>query len=386
MPRPKSDFAIILWYYPKGIVCCSLNSRTLQLKLLIMYRDLKYLFAYLLPLAGYAGIYLGGIWSFGSIYVAFLVLPLLEFILPTRTDSHPPAQEQARSRRRIFDMMLYLNLPLLAGAVVYLLITVTTHGLATYELVGMIFNVGLMIGTMGINVGHELGHRSGKFEQGIAQALLLFGLYLHFFIEHNRGHHRHVATPLDPATSRRNQSIYAFWCRSVALSWWHAWQLETERLTQEDKPVVSYHNQMLVFQLMQVLYLVLIFQLFGFTGLWVAVAAAVFGFLMLETVNYIEHYGLVRRKRSNGRYEPVLPIHSWNSNHELGRIFLYELTRHSDHHYRASRKYQVLRAFEESPQLPTGYPACMIMALVPPAWFAVMNPRVDAFQARVERV
>ena len=348
-----------------------------------MYRDFKYLIAYILPLAGYAGIYFGGIWSFGSIYVAFVLLPLLEFVLPARTDVHAPEEEVERSNARIFDVLLYLNLPLLAGAVVYLLYTVSNQSLTTLEITGMVCNVGLMIGTMGINVGHELGHRTEKFEQRIAQALLLFGLYMHFFIEHNRGHHRHVATPLDPATSRRGQNVYTFWLRSVALSWWHAWELEAERLGREDKPVVSYHNQMLVFQLIQVAYLATVYMVFGWTATWVAVAAAVFGFLMLETVNYIEHYGLLRRLNPNGRYEAVLPIHSWNSNHELGRIFLYELTRHSDHHYRATRKYQILRVFEESPQLPSGYPACMLLSLFPPAWFAVMNPRVDAFRTKI---
>lgn len=345
-----------------------------------MYRDLKYLLAYLLPLSGYLGLYLGGIWSFGSIYVAFLILPLVELLLPARTDEHAPAEEAHRSRRPLFDYLLYFNLPLLVGAVIYLLHLVTTRQLAPYELTGMILNVGLLIGTIGINVGHELGHRSSRGEQLLAQTLLLFGLYMHFFIEHNRGHHRHVATPLDPATSRKNQWIYAFWLRSTALGWWHAWLLEAERLRQAGRSPFSVHNLMLRFQLIQLAYLGIVYAVYGFTGLWVAVAAAVFGFLMLETVNYIEHYGLVRRQTAAGRYEPVLPIHSWNSNHEMGRIFLYELTRHSDHHYRATRKYQVLRAFEESPQLPVGYPASMLLALFPPAWFMVMNPRVEAFE------
>ncbi|MEL7159674.1 MAG: alkane 1-monooxygenase, partial [Bacteroidota bacterium] len=345
-----------------------------------MYRDLKYLLAYLLPLSGYLGLYLGGVWSFGSIYVAFVLLPILEFVLPARTDAHAPEEEAERAHNRFFDYLLYVNLPLLYGAIVYLLINVTTRELAGYEVTGMILNVGLLIGTIGINVGHELGHRSDKTEQWLAQVLLLSGLYMHFFIEHNRGHHRHVATPLDPATSRRGQSLYAFWLRSTTLSWWHAWQLEAERLGKAGKSAFSFENQMLRFQLIQLVYLIGIFLLFGFTGLWVAVAAAVFGFLMLETVNYIEHYGLERRKMANGRYEAVLPIHSWNSNHEMGRIFLYELTRHSDHHYRASRKYQILRVFAESPQLPAGYPASMILALFPPVWFLVMDPRVDSFR------
>ncbi|MEM9258711.1 MAG: alkane 1-monooxygenase [Bacteroidota bacterium] len=351
-----------------------------------MYRDLKYLLAYLLPLSGYLGLYLGGVWSFGSIYVAFVILPLLEFVLPTRTDTHAPTEEAARSQSKFFDYLLYINLPLLYGAIIYLLHIVTTRDLAGYELTGMILNVGLLVGTIGINVGHELGHRADKREQWLAQALLLSGLYMHFFIEHNRGHHRHVATPLDPATSRRNQTIYGFWLRSTALSWWHAWQLERERLAKQGQAFFSLKNQMLRFQLIQLGYLLAIYVVFDFTGLWVAIAAAVFGFLMLETVNYIEHYGLLRRQLPNGRYEPVLPIHSWNSNHEMGRIFLYELTRHSDHHYRASRKYQILRVFEESPQLPTGYPASMILSLFPPLWFAVMNPKVDAFNAKVYQI
>lgn len=188
---------------------------------------------------------------------------------------------------------------------------------------------------------------------------------------------------LYPATSRKNQAIYGFCIRSVALSWWNACKLEAERLGREGKSAFGIENQMLRFQAIQLIYLGLIFASFGFTGLWVAIAAGVFGFLMLETVNYIEHYGLVRKKTAAGSYEPVLPIHSWSSNHEMGRIFLYELTRHSDHHYRATRKYQVLRVFEESPQLPSGYPSCMILSLFPPVWFAVMNPRVDKSNERM---
>jgi alkane 1-monooxygenase len=351
-----------------------------------MHRDLKYLIAYLLPLAGYLGLYFGGVWAPGSLYVAFIILPLLELFLPGTNENYQPAEEPDRATRPLFDYLLYFNLPLLAGAVIYLLHVVTTREVAGWELVGMISNVGVLIGAIGINVGHELGHRNGKSEQFLAQGLLLFGLYLHFFIEHNRGHHRHVATPLDPATSRSGQTIYAFWVRSTALGWWHAWQLENERLTKAKLPVVSYHNKMMVFQLVQLAYLWLVFMVFGFTGLWVATAAAIFGFLMLESVNYIEHYGLLRAQNAAGRYEPVLPIHSWNSNHELGRIFLYELTRHSDHHYRASRKYQILRAHEEAPELPTGYPGCMLLALVPPLWFWVMDPRVADQHERVAAI
>lgn len=341
-----------------------------------MFRDLKYLLAYLLPLSGYLGLYLGGIWSPGSIYLAFVILPILDQAFPPGTDEHLASEEKTRAGRPFFDYLLYLNLPLLAGAIVYLLYLVDTRYLGSWELAGMICNVGLLCGTIGINVAHELGHRSDAFNQRMAQALLWLSGYLHFFIEHNRGHHRHVSTPLDPATSRKGQTIYAFWVRSIGLSWWHAWQLEAERLRKAALPVVSYHNQMLVFQLLHLALYTTVYLICGFTGLWVLLATNLFGIIMLETVNYIEHYGLLRQQTASGRYEPVLPKHSWNSNHELGRIFLYELTRHSDHHFRATRKYQILRASETAPQLPTGYPGSMLMALLPPLWFRVMDRKL----------
>lgn len=327
-----------------------------------MWRDYKYLLAYTLPLAGFMGVHYGGGWSPGSIYLAFVVLPVLELVLPADASNPPAEGEPNRTANRFFDWLLYLNLPILFGIIFYFLHVATTRDLSGWELAGMICNVGLLVGANGINVGHELGHRHKRYEQWIAQALLLSGLYMHFFIEHNRGHHRHVATPRDPATSRRGQSVYAFWVRSVVLSYIDAWKLDALLMAR--------------FQLIQLAYLGLVTWLFGWAGLALAVGVAVFGFLMLETVNYIEHYGLERKQLAEGRYEPVLPHHSWNSDHELGRILLYELTRHSDHHYRSTRKYQVLRRFEESPQLPTGYPGCMLMALVPPVWFGVIKNRL----------
>ena len=330
-----------------------------------MWKDYKYLFAYTVPLAGFLGVHYGGAWSPGSIYVAFVILPVLELILPAGIGNHAAEEEEARSDSRFFDCLLYLNLPVLFGIIAYFLYVATTRELSGWETTGMVCNVGLLIGSIGINVAHELGHRNTRGEQLLAQALLLPGLYMHFFIEHNRGHHRHVATPLDPATSRRGQTVYAFWLRSVTLSYVDAWKLDAALMVR--------------FSLVQAAYLLLVVWVFGLAGFWLALGAALFGFLMLETVNYIEHYGLLRKQNEEGRYEPVLPIHSWNSDHELGRIVLYELTRHSDHHYRSTRKYQILRRYAESPQLPAGYPACMLMALMPPLWFGVMDARVDRY-------
>ncbi len=341
-----------------------------------MLKDTKYFIAYIAPLAGYLGIYFGGIWSFGSIYIAFVLIPILEQILPKSDANLPLEQEEKKAVSRFFDLLLYLNIPILYGLIAYLFNALAKGGLETYEVVGMICNVGLIIGTCGINVGHELGHRTSKMEQTLGKILLLPALYMHFFIEHNRGHHKHVATPLDPASARLGESVYAFWVRSVTGSYVNAWKLENERLKKIGKSTFSWGNEMLRFQVFQLGYLVAVGLMYNWQMVGYAVGIAVFGFLMLECVNYIEHYGLRRNLLPNGRYENVGPHHSWNSDHELGRIFLYELTRHSDHHYKSTRKYQVLRHFEESPQLPLGYPASIIASLVPPIWFGMMDGRV----------
>lgn len=342
-----------------------------------MWKDSKYLIAYLAPLAGYLGLYFGGWWSLGSIYVGFVAIPILETFLPGTPDNLSPKEESSKRSNRFFDYLLYLNIPILWGLVAYYFHLLGTQPLETYEVVCMTLNVGLVVGTIGINVGHELGHRTTQYEQFMSKFLLLSALYMHFFIEHNRGHHKHVATDEDPASARRGEVIYLFWFRSVIGGYINAWRLEFSRLSKMGKATFSWENEMLRFQLIQLAYLLTIGLLLGWNMIGYAVAIAVIGFLMLESVNYIEHYGLRRKKLASGRYEPVQPQHSWNSDHELGRIFLYELTRHSDHHFKATRKYQVLRHFEESPQLPMGYPVAILMSLIPPLWFAVMNKRVE---------
>lgn len=342
------------------------------------FADLKYLLAYLLPLTGALGIYLGGVWSFGAFYFSFLLIPLVELITPARGGNVDPEDEQERSESRFFDLLLYGNLPVLLGLIAYGLHVATSSDLTSLEIIGMVFNLGTLVGTLGINVGHELGHRTEKFDQYVAQTLLTTGLYNHFFIEHNRGHHKNVSTPEDPATSRRGETIYAFWLRSTFDGYRGAWRLESERLRRAGLAFWSWDNLMLRFTLAKFGYLAVVFLFFGLTGLIMAIFIAIVGFLLLESVNYIEHYGLMRKKLPNGRYEAVSPRHSWNSDHEVGRIVLYELTRHSDHHFRATRKYQVLRNFESSPELPLGYPGSILLSLVPPLWFRVMHKRIPA--------
>jgi alkane 1-monooxygenase len=199
---------------------------------------------------------------------------------------------------------------------------------------------------------------------------------MHFYIEHNFGHHANAATAEDPATAKLNQSVYSFWISSTIRQYVSAWKLQQQLLGRDGLSFLSLKNDMLWYTLFQSLYLVTVFLIFGPLGLLIAFFSGVVGFLMLETVNYIEHYGLMRKKLPSGRYERVREVHSWNSNHVIGRIVLYELTRHSDHHYKSSKKYQVLDYHDISPQMPYGYPTSMVLSFIPPLWFKLMNPRI----------
>ncbi len=348
----------------------------------MQYRDLKYLWAYVIPAVLVAVLALRGLLSFGGIAIAFVIIPLIELFLPGTTKNYSPEREEEQLKKPIFDILLYLNVLFVSLMVVWYLYLVAYVPLENYEYWGITGSMGVFLGAMGINVAHELGHRSTWYEQLMAGILLLPNLYMHFTIEHNRGHHVNIATDEDPASARYNEWLYAFWLRSVVGTYLSAWRLEAKRLHQAGKSPISIYNQMIHFQLIQAAYLLAIWFWGGLPLLLSATAIAVGGFLMLETVNYIEHYGLRRRRLPSGRYERVQPWHSWNSNHQIGRVVLYELTRHSDHHYKASRKYQVLRHFDESPQLPFGYPMSMVLALVPPLWFAIMNPRVKALEEK----
>ncbi|MFN4081085.1 MAG: alkane 1-monooxygenase [Saprospiraceae bacterium] len=340
-------------------------------------RDLKYLLAYLLPLVAALNLIYPQMSPWSVVILAFGIVPLLEWLLPASKDNFEEPIERQKAGMRLFDYLLWLNVPLIFGVLYgYFRLVASDDALSPAYLAGLTLSAGIVLGANGINVAHELGHRAKVWEQRLAQLLLMPSLYMHFFIEHNRGHHKHVATDRDPASARRGEWVYAFWIRSIAGGWRSAWQLERRRLTQAGLPFWSARNAMLRYLLIQAAWLGAVYAFFGAKALLGAVAVALISVLLLETINYIEHYGLRRNLLDNGRYEPVSPRHSWNSNHEVGRILLYELTRHSDHHYKSSRKYQILRHIDESPQLPFGYPAAMLAALVPPLWFWIMDKRM----------
>ena len=338
--------------------------------------DLKYLFAYSIPFSAFLSVYFLGYFSFGAVFYAFVIIPLLESIIKTPGKIYSEDEKSSRLSNIFFDLMLYGNLPIVFGILGYGFYVISLGGLSTMETIGVVLSLGILLATNAINVAHELGHRKKRIEQMMSKALLLPCLYMHFYLEHNFGHHKNVSTPEDPATSKYNQSLYHFWVTSVLKQYRNAWAIQMSMLKKDNRSFFSVKNQMLFYLFFQGLYLTSLFYFFGSFGLVVGLIVGIISFLFLETINYIEHYGLLREKTKSGRYERAQTKHSWNSNHLIGRIVLYELTRHSDHHFIASKKYQVLEHKDESPQLPFGYPSCIMLAMLPPLWFHLMNPRV----------
>jgi alkane 1-monooxygenase len=241
--------------------------------------------------------------------------------------------------------------------------------------IGLALTVAMVSG-IAINTAHELGHKRDSIERWLSRVALAQSGYGHFFIEHNRGHHVRVATPEDPASSRLGESFYSFLPRTVIGSLRSAWELERVRLDRLERSMWSPANDILGAWAMTVVLFAALVAIFGFVVLPYLLIQALVGFSLLEVVNYLEHYGLLRQKREDGRYERTRPEHSWNSNNTASNVLLYHLQRHSDHHANPIRRYQALRHVDDAPQLPTGYAGMILLAVIPPVWRRTMDRRV----------
>ena len=339
-------------------------------------RVFKYFSPFLIYVGALYGFMVTGFAVWIPLLYAWVFIPLLELFMKPDPSNLGAAEEEMVRQDKIYDWLLYIIVPLQYFALYLFLDSVTYQQQSWIDIAGKTWVMGLLCGVFGINVAHELGHRSDRTEQGMAKLLLLTSLYMHFFIEHNKGHHKRVATPEDPSSARKGEMVYRFYFRSIIYSYLSAWKIAARDLSRRGLKALNLRNEMLQYQVVQLLLLTMIFIFFGAQTLILFMVAAFIGILLLETVNYIEHYGLQRKQLAAGKYERALPAHSWNSNHVIGRVMLFELSRHSDHHYLASRKYQILRHHDDSPQMPTGYPGMMLLSLVPPLWFRVMHKRI----------
>ena len=340
-------------------------------------KRLKYLFVFILPLGVYLAFNKDGWSTFSPIVFTFVLIPIMEIFLKPNNKNFDQETMLMEKNSRFYDWILYLAVPIQLLMLSSFLYVIELTPILTISYFGKVFAMGLLCGVMGINIGHELGHRSSKWDQFLGEILLLSSLNTHFLPYHNEGHHREVATPNDAATAKIDQTLFSFWITSHFGSYFKAWKIENKRMKKSGKFIFSLSNKMIVYSIANVVLIYGIYYFFDAKVLLAFILAAVIGILLLETVNYIEHYGLLRHKNESGRYERVKHWHSWNSDHQIGRLMLFNLSRHSDHHYKASKKYQVLESLPESPQMPTGYPGMMMLAMIPPLWFSIMNKKLD---------
>jgi len=304
----------------------------------------------------------------------YLVIPLLDYLFPNDR-SNPPEQVVPQLEADLYyRILIHLTVPLYFFILIIGAWFVASHDLSWSGLLALGLTVGV-IGGFGINTGHELGHKKNRFDRLAAKLALAVPFYGHFSIEHNAGHHAQVATPEDSASARFGESIYRFALREIPGGLRRAWSLESARLARQGDASWHWKNEILQSYVISVAL---------YTGLMVAFGTVIVPFLLIQLVyawwqltsaNYIEHYGLLRRKLPNGRYERCQPRHSWNANHMASNLVTFHLERHSDHHAFAARRYQSLRHFDEVPQLPSGYFGMFLLAYVPPLWRWVMDPR-----------
>jgi alkane 1-monooxygenase len=326
----------------------------------------------------------GIFWYLGPILI-FGLIPALDYLVGLDRSNPPDDLIAALEADRYYRWIIYLYLPLQYAALVWACWLWAGDSLSIFDKVGLALTVGIVAG-IGINTAHELGHKKEKVERWLAKIALAQSFYGHFYIEHNRGHHVRVATPEDPASSRVGEHVYAFLPRTIVGSFRSAWRLEQPRFKRRNESHWSIRNDVLNAWLMSVVLWGALLIGFGLAILPYLLLQAAVGIVLLEIVNYLEHYGMLRRKEHTGRYERVRPGHSWNSNNIATNVLLYHLQRHSDHHANPTRRYQALRDVQEAPVLPTGYAGMIMLALVPPLWFRVMDPRVlDHFDGDMSR-
>lgn len=326
-------------------------------------------------------------WYWGTVLTWYAIVPIVDHLLPKDASNPPPEVVPQLDADLYYRILPCLTVPIHYFTLIYAAWVVGTQDLPWHAILGLGLSVGIANG-LAINTGHELGHKKTKIERWLAKAVLAVVGYGHFFIEHNRGHHKDVATPEDPATSKMGQNIYAFACSEIPGAIRRAREAEKTRLGRSNRSPWTFDNEVLQPLFITVPLYAGLIAAFGWIILPFLFVQAFWGwFGILSSANYIEHYGLLRQKLENGRYEPCQPHHSWNSNHVMSNVMLFNLQRHSDHHANPTRRYQSLRSFENLPELPSGYPLMFGIALIPPLWFAVMNPRLlDAYGGDLSRI
>ncbi|HXH30635.1 MAG TPA: alkane 1-monooxygenase [Bacteriovoracaceae bacterium] len=304
------------------------------------------------------GIFLGGYWVYAGFVFAYFIHPTLDIIFG-KEEVEPPVPESSTA----YNTLVWVYLPIQAFFLLTALALCSVRNFSTWEIVGIILSLGSVTGGLGITIAHELIHRKERWERGLGVGLLLLVNYAHFRVEHVFGHHKHVATPLDPATARKGEKVYFFLVRSTIQSWISAWKIESKRLQRRSFIHRMTKHRIIQYSVVQSLLCLGVYLLFGSVALLVYLAQSVIAFEILEAINYVEHYGLQRKEISPGVYEPVTELHSWDSRHKMTNWFLFNLGRHAHHHASPTVPYEKLRSGRTEHVLRHGYSTEMLLTL-----------------------
>ncbi|AWN74666.1 alkane 1-monooxygenase [Legionella anisa] len=344
-------------------------------------KKLCFMLAYLLVILPFIGFYFGDFYTFLPFFILFTLIPLIDTWLvdPVNPES---TQEHILLKDRYFKLLTWMYVPLQYCFLILATYLLVHFPLTATEFIGFSLSIGLLTGGIGITLAHELMHKNSMTDQMLSKLLLVSVCYGHFFIEHVRGHHVHVATPKDPATSRLGEGLYQFLPRTIIGSFRSAVNIEYKRLNRLGFSWFHLKNQFWWIISMPIILAMALFYYGGWSALLFFILQSLTAIILLEVINYIEHYGLERKKLASGSYEKVSDKHSWNASHWLSNMLLFQLQRHSDHHVHGARPYQLLRHINSSPQLPSGYLGMIILALCPPLWRKVMDKRVLANRSK----
>lgn len=319
-----------------------------------------------------------GQWFWLTVITFYFVIALIDLILGKDEINPNNEEEQQLKENNFYSILLMATIPLYWLAFAATSYAALTVELPWYHILAALIGLGSMFAGV-FCVSHELGHRTNKLLRwGAKSSIAMFG-YCHFHIEHNRGHHVHVSTPEDPASARMGESIYQFAKRELPGTFKRAIKLEDNRLQRLGSKFWSWNNEILQTALITLTMHSLFIALIGLSAIPFLLAACAMGYFQLTMANYLEHYGLLRQKKENGRYERCEPHHSWNCNNKFSNYMTLQLQRHSDHHANATREYQILRDYQDVPMLPAGYPLMMSICLIPPLWRTVMDKRLLDF-------
>lgn len=343
-------------------------------------RHIGFLAAYGFVLGVFIAQHLLGSTPWLAAILGFGLVPVVDLVLGRDVTNLSEPEERALAGRAVYQVLLWAWAPIQLALLAYASWRFTRADAGLAAQLGLVVSAGITTGAFGITIAHELGHRSGTVDKLMTTLLLGSVCYLHFTVEHNRGHHVRVATPHDPATARLGEGFWRFLVRTVPGQYRSAWHLENERLRKRGVRALSTKNRMVWFSLWPLVATAAMVAWLGPKGALFFVGQSLVAIGLLEAVNYLEHYGLLRRELSPGVYERVTPLHSWNASWPLSNALLFSLQRHADHHANAGRRYPILRHLDDGPQLPAGYPTMILLALVPPLWRRVMDPR--AIEAR----